>query len=259
MSSLLTETVGDVLVLTLNRPEVKNAFNQDLREQFRDALSKERSETRHRAVLITGAGGTFCAGTDLDPDTILARGPVVEGQMQTGVNMIASLLRDLPVPVVAAVDGAAAGAGFGFALACDFVVVSDRASFHLAFSKIGVSPDTAVIANLVNRIGAARATAVAMLADPISAAEAMDLGLAHKKVAPEDLQETAMALATRLAQGPMVSHAMTKKLVNASYGGPDANYLALEAFCQSRAFTTEDFREGVTAFSEKRKPVFKGK
>lgn len=259
MSEFLVNSDGGVLTLTFNRPRRRNALSMEIRKSLLDVLIEERSSPRHRAIVVTGAGGSFCSGADLDLHEILARRATIEGTMKTGINQIVALLREIPVPVIAAVDGAAAGAGVGLALAADFLVVSERAELHLAFARIGASPDAGVVAQLVHKIGAARASALAMLGGTLVADEIEALGLAHLKVTSEALAAEAGALAARLARGPTLSYGLTKRLVNSMLPAADPRYLALEAECQARAFASHDFEEGVTAFSERRKPVFQGR
>lgn len=258
MSEFLIDSSDGVLTLTLNRPEQRNALSKDIRESLLEALIQERNTLRHRAIVLTGAGGSFCAGADLDVEGILGRRARIEGTMKTGINQIIALLREIPLPVVAAVDGAAAGAGVGLAIAADFLVISERAEFHMAFSRIGACPDAGVVAQLVHNIGAARTSALAMLGGTLKANEIDALGLCSVRTSPEDLKAEADALALRLAQGPTISYGLTKRLVNATLPAADPRYLALEAECQARAFATRDFEEGVIAFSERRKPVFRG-
>lgn len=259
MSDFIQTREDGVLTLTFNRPDRRNALSPEMRIGLREALEQTRIKGDCRCVLLTGSGGSFCAGADLDLDTILSRRATIEGEMQRGINQIVTLMRDLAVPIVAAVDGPAAGAGFGLALAADFLIVSDRARFHLSFPKIGASPDAGVVPALVNRIGAARATAAAMLGQPMTSDQALVLGLAYARVPADDLVKEARALARTLSEGPTRSYAMTKRLVNAAVAGqPVEQALALEAACQQQAFATQDFEEGVRAFADKRAPVFTG-
>lgn len=258
MSEFLIDSSNGVLTLTLNRPERRNAMSGDIREGLLEALTQERNTLRHRAIVLTGAGGSFCAGADLNVKEILGRRAAIEGTMKTGINQIIALLREIPLPVIAAVDGAAAGAGVGLALAADFLVISERAEFHLAFSRIGACPDAGVVAQLVNKIGAARTSTLAMLGGTLKAPQIDELGLCFIRASPENMKAEAGALALRLAQGPTISYGLTKRLVNAALPAADPRYLALEAECQAKAFASRDFEEGVIAFSEGRTPDFQG-
>ena len=212
-----------------------------------------------QAVVIAGAGRGFCSGADLDPDTILARRGKVGRQMTAGINPIVRLLREIPVPVVAAVNGPAAGVGFSLALAADLLVAGRCASFALTFARIGASPDGGAIHMLARRIGEARTAQVAMLGQAIGGAEAHALGLACELAEEGGAVPAAMALARRLAQGPTVSYAMIKRQILAAGGASLDDALRLETLCQDTAFNSADFEEGVRAFTERRKPVFAGR
>lgn len=258
MSDLVPSSDNGILTLTFNRAERHNALTLEMREALLETLVSERNSLYHRAIVITGAGGSFCSGADLELNKILERRATIEGTMKTGINPIIALIREIPVPVIAAVDGAAAGAGVGLALAADFMLVSDRARFHISFARIGASPDAGVIAQLVHKIGAARATKLAMLGETLSGDDAAHLGLAHSMTTPDQLETETFALAKQLAEGPTVSFGMTKRLINAANRAGDPANLALEAECQARSFATRDFEEGVTAYSQKRRPEFRG-
>ena len=259
MADLLVSSQDGILGLTLNRPGRRNALSPEIIAGLLEALSDEMRAPRHRVVVITGAGGSFCAGADLDPATILQRRATIEGEMKAGINRIIGLIRELPLPVIASVDGAAAGAGVGLALAADFMIVSDSARLHIAFPRIGAGPDAGVLAQLVFKIGAARASALAMLGGTISGEAAERDGLAWRRCGPERLAEETAALAGELARGPTLSYGITKRLVNAMLPAADARYLGLEAACQARAFASDDFAEGIAAFAEGRRPVFTGR
>lgn len=258
MSDLLVDRDGDLLVLTLNRPEKMNAISDDIRMGLLRELNTEMVSMSARAVLITGNGRGFCSGADLDPDTILARGPSIERQLQTGMNQVVRLMRDLPIPIVAAVNGAAAGAGFALALACDIIVASPSTKFYLTFAKIAAVLDAGSSAALTHKIGTARTTALAMLGGNVDAQTAKEWGLVHEVFEDDTLMEEAVAMAKRLAAGPTVSLGLIKREILAAQTSPFEDILHLEAASQSRAFATEDFEEGVRAFAESRKPQFKG-
>ncbi|MEM6533527.1 MAG: enoyl-CoA hydratase-related protein [Myxococcota bacterium] len=259
MSELLVESVDGVLVLTMNRPERRNALSERMRLALVDRLAREHASLTHRAIVLRGAAGSFCAGADLDLDTVLSRREVIEVELQTGVNRIVTLLRTLPVPVIASVDGAVAGAGVGFALAADLMLISDQARFVLSFTRLGAVPDAGVVAALLHRIGAARVTRVTMLGETLYAEELLSLGLAYAMVAPERLDAESIALAQSLARGPTRAYGLLKRIINAAQGTPDEHYLNTEASCQAQAFASEDFEEGVRAFNARRPPVFRGR
>jgi len=259
MSDVLVNLDGDLLILTLNRPDKLNAMSDDMRGLLLHELSAQLKAPTARAILITGNGPGFCSGADLDLETIFARRPVIENQILAGVNQLVRLLRELPVPVIAAVNGAAAGAGFSLALACDIIMASPSAKFHLSFARIGAALDGGASSMLTHRIGAGRTTALAMLGGNLDAQTAHDLGLVYKLVDGDVLQEEATALAKRLASGPTLALGLIKREISTAQYSTLDEALRLEAACQGRAFASDDFEEGVRAFSENRKPQFSGK
>ena len=259
MTDILVDRDGDVLTLTLNRPEVLNAMSNDMRNGILRELTAETDKQTVRAILLTGSGRGFCTGADLDLGTILERRPLIEGQIKAGTNQVIRLMRDIPVPIIAAVNGAAAGAGFSLALASDFIIAAQSAKFHLSFAKIGAVLDGGSSAFLTHKIGAARTTALAMLGGSIDADTAYEWGLAFNVVEDEDLMDEARKLAKRLASGPTKALGLIKAEIEAARTGTLEDSLRLEASSQSLAFNSADFEEGVRAFSENRKPVFKGR
>lgn len=259
MSDLLIGREDEVLTLTLNRPARLNALSNDMREGLLQALRDELVQPTARAVVIAGAGRGFCSGADLDPEAILARRGKVGRQMTAGINPIVRLLRESPVPVIAAVNGPAAGVGFSLALAADLIVAGRCACFALTFARIGASPDGGAIHMLTRRIGEMRTAQVAMLGRSISGEEAQALGLVAELAEEGGAVPAAMALAQRLAKGPTVSYAMIKRQILAASGATFDDALRLETLCQDTAFNSADFEEGVRAFAERRKPVFAGR
>ena len=259
MTDLLVNRDGDVLTLTLNRPDVMNALSEDMKQGLIREILAETANPTVRAILITGAGRGFCTGADLDLNTILDRRPLIEGQVKAGVNHLVRLMREIPVPIVAAVNGAAAGAGFSLALASDFIIAAQSAKFHLSFAKIGAVMDGGMSSFLTHKIGAARTTSLAMLGGSIDADTAFDWGLAFNVVEDETLMDEAMKLAQRLAAGPTRSLGLIKAEIEMARTGSLEDSLRLEARSQHQAFATEDFEEGVRSFVEKRKAVFKGR
>lgn len=258
MSDLIVERDGGLLTLTLNRPENLNALSAEMRETMLAELSAELQSPSVRAVMITGAGRGFCSGADLDLDTILGRRQHIETQILSGINRMVQALRDLPVPVIAAVNGPAAGAGFSLVLASDIVIAAQSAKFHLSFSRIGAVLDGGASSLLTHRIGASRATALAMLGGSMDAQKAKDWGLVYDVTDDVALLDTATSLARRLASGPTVALGLIKKEIAAAQWASLDDSLRLEAACQSKAFNTRDFEEGVRAFGENRKPFFLG-
>ncbi len=249
-----------VAVLTLNRPERLNSFNPKMHEEVRDAL-KRVAKGGARALLITGAGRGFCAGQDLQ-DRNVAPGeamPDLGLSIEKGYNPLIRTLRTLELPVIAAVNGVAAGAGANLALACDIVFAARSASFIQAFCKIGLVPDSGGTWFLPRLVGSARATALAMLGDKLPAERAEQWGLIWQCVDDDKLLDTALATATHLASQPTAGLALIKRALNASHQHNLDQQLDLERDFQRLAGRTEDYREGVAAFIDKRQPQFKGR
>jgi len=256
MGSVVFETKEQIAVITLNRPEKFNAINREMALQLQAALD-QCMDNSCRAVLITGAGKAFCAGQDLD-EAIDPHGPGMERILKEHYNPLITQIRSLQKPVVAAVNGVAAGAGANLALSCDLCIASDSATFIQAFSKIGLVPDSGGSFFLPRLVGWQRAAGLMMLGEKITGAEALQMGLIWKTVVAEQLQEEAMALVKQLAAMPTRALALIKEQLNQSATHNLAQQLALEDQLQQQAAASDDFKEGVTAFLEKRKPVFKG-
>ena len=256
MSSILFELKGPIAFITLNRPEKFNAFNREMALLLQEKLDSCKAPSI-RAVLLTGAGKAFCAGQDLaevaDPN-----GPGMNRILGEHYNPIVSRIRKLEKPVVAAVNGVAAGAGANIALCCDIVVAAASASFIQAFSKIGLIPDSGGTHTLPRLIGWQKASALMMLGDKVTATDAEKMGMIYKVVADELLQEEAVKIVATLAAMPTRGLAYTKQVLNLSVNNTFDEQLQDEDVFQQRAAQTADFKEGVTAFLEKRTPVFKG-
>ncbi|QQM30784.1 2-(1,2-epoxy-1,2-dihydrophenyl)acetyl-CoA isomerase [Martelella lutilitoris] len=259
--SVLVTLKDGVLGVTLNRPDKLNSFNVDMHLALRAALQRARDEAEIRAVLLTGAGRAFSAGQDLgdrDPRKMTEK-PDLGETLETYYNPTLRLIRSLEKPVIAAVNGVAAGAGANIAFACDIVFAAKSAKFIQAFSKIGLIPDAGGSWSLTRALGEPRAKALAMTAEPLPAEKAEDWGLIWKTVEDEKLMEEASGLATRLANGPTKGLGLTKRLIQAASEHDLSTHLDMERDCQREAGRTDDYAEGVTAFLEKRTPVFKGK
>lgn len=257
MSTILFNITEGVGVITLNRPEKMNAFIRDMALAMQDALDKCAQDKSVRAVLITGAGKAFCAGQDL-PEVMDPNGPGMNRILSEHYNPIVAKIRDLEKPVVAAVNGVAAGAGANLALCCDITVAATSSSFIQAFSKIGLIPDTGGTYFLPRLIGMQKASALMMLADKVSATEAEQMGMIYKALPDEDFMGHAMAIAQQLATMPTRAMHYIKKALQWSATHTLDEQLMNEDKLQQRAASTADFKEGVAAFIEKRKPVFKG-
>jgi 2-(1,2-epoxy-1,2-dihydrophenyl)acetyl-CoA isomerase len=247
-------------VVTLNRPDRLNAFNEDMHLALRQALDEAEQDKSCRALLITGAGRGFCAGQDLS-DRLAAPGEkiVLGGTLEHFYNPLVLRLRALPFPVVAAVNGVAAGAGANIALACDIVLAARSAKFIQAFAKIGLVPDSGGTWILPRLVGAARARGLALLGEPLPAEKAEAWGLIWKAVDDDALMPEAEKLCVHFASAPTMGLALTKRALDASEDNDLATQLNLERDFQREAGGTPDYAEGVRAFFEKRQPVFKGR
>jgi 2-(1,2-epoxy-1,2-dihydrophenyl)acetyl-CoA isomerase len=257
MSSILFHIKNGVAYITLNRPEKLNAFNRDMSMLLQSKMDECASLHEVRCVYITGSGKGFSAGQDLaevtDPN-----GPTMSQILGEHYNPIVKKIRHMPKPVIAAVNGVAAGAGANIALCCDIVVASYSASFIQAFSRIGLIPDSGGTYFLPRLVGWQKAMALTMLGDKVSAEEAEKMGMIYK-VYPDDIfSNEATHLAVKLAEMPTRSLALTKHALNKSFTNTFEEQLFLEDTLQQEAALTYDYREGVEAFLQKRNPVFKG-
>lgn len=258
MSSILFELVDGVAKITLNRPAVYNSFNQEMAFAFHQKLDECASNLEIRAIYLIGEGKAFCAGQDLQ-EAIDPEGPGLNFIVNKHYNPIIERLRKIEKPIIAAVNGVAAGAGANIALACDIVLATESASFIQAFSKIGLIPDSAGTFFLPRLIGMQKATALMMLGDKVSARDAELLGMIYKVFSDDTFAEESMKIALKLAKMPTKGLGLTKRLLNQSYSNNLNEQLAAEADIQTQAGETYDYQEGVNAFLEKRKPEFKGK
>lgn len=261
MASVLVSLESGVLSLTLNRPEKLNAFNPEMHQALRQGLERAAEEAEVRALLLTGAGRGFCAGQDLaERDVRAGASPIdLSVSLASNYNPLVRRLRSLPKPVVCAVNGVAAGAGANIALACDIVLAARSARFVEAFSRIGLIPDSGGTYFLPRLVGTARALGLSLLAESIGAEQAEQWGLIWKAVDDASLASEALALARRLASGPTQGYGLLKRAMNASNGNSLDAQLDLERDLQREAGFSEDYREGVRAFKEKREPRFRGK
>lgn len=257
--TIICEDRGGYTQITLNRPDRMNAFNVPMHKDLRAAL-EAAVDGGTRCILLTGAGRGFSAGQDLqereppDPNNR----PDLRQFLHTWYNPLVKYLRELRVPVVTAVNGVAAGAGMGIALASDIIIAARSASFLQAFARVGLVPDAGSSFHLPRLVGLARARGMAMLAEPIPAEQAEEWGLIWKCVDDDDLMPAAHAIAEKFASMPTVALGLMKQSFNASLQNDLATQMDMERDLQFICGHTDDYLEGVTAFLEKRKPVFKG-
>src|SRR5712692_4994399 len=254
--TILVETHAHYRLITLNRPERLNALTVEMAEALSAALDAAAADESCRALLITGAGRAFCAGQDLT--AIVGLPPTEIGHLLDHYNPLIRKLRALPLPVICAVNGVAAGAGANLALACDIVLAAQSASFVQAFAKIGLIPDCGGTWFLPRLVGMARARALALLAEPLPAETAAEWGMIWQAIADGRLMEEAHVLATRLASGPANALALTKRALDEALINSLDRQLDVERDLQAKAGISPDHAEGVRAFLDKRPPIFTG-
>lgn len=260
---LLQSSADGVLTITLNRPEALNSLNRSLMEQLRAALAKAAADDTVRALIVTGAGRGFCAGADLveQPDTPpVSRGQGISEGMTSHFNPLARDLAAFPKPTIAAVNGVAAGGGVGLALACDIVIAARSANFIQVFApQLGLVPDMGCSWHLPRLVGPARARGLALLGEKLSAETAAEWGLIWQAVDDDTLIPCAQELAGKLACGPTRGFVRTREVLAAAFENDFASQLELERRTQFELGNTEDFAEGVRAFTQKRPPKFSGR
>ncbi len=254
---IVVNNIDGVCEIKLNRPEVFNSFNKVMALQLQSVLDDCYSDENVRVVVLTGEGKAFCAGQDLAEATD-PNGPELSSIVRDHYNPIIEKIRNLEKPVIAAVNGVAAGAGANIALACDIVFAKKSASFIQAFSKIGLIPDSGGTFFLPRIIGVQKALALMMTGDKVTADEAESLNMIYKSVEDEDFDKVVLDFISKIAIMPTKALGLTKKAVNSSLNNDLSTQLKLEELLQTEAGATNDFKEGVNAFLEKRKPVFKG-
>ena len=255
MQDIIVEKQNGVTYIRLNRPTVYNSFNRNMALEVQSALDECQHDATVRCVVLTGNGKAFSAGQDLN-EVVAPDGPSLPTILREHYNPIISKIRSLQKPVVAAVNGVAAGAGANIALSCDITIAATSASFIQAFSKIGLIPDSGGTYFLPRLIGLQRATALAMLGEKIIANDAVSMGLIFKAVPDDMLHAQVAQLAEQLAQMPTKALWYTKHAINQSLYNNLDQQLAVEDELQYAAGLTHDYHEGVQAFLEKRKPVF---
>ena len=252
---------NNIAHLTLNRPDVLNSFNGEMAKEVQSVLASAQDDDLIRCVLLTGEGRAFCAGQDLAEVLEKDNGDPVDLReiVKETYSLTIKGIRHLEKPVVCAVNGVAAGAGANIALACDLVIASEKASFIQSFCHIGLIPDSGGTFFLPRLVGLPRATALAMLGDKISAKEALEYGMIYKMVEHDKLKSESIILSERLASMPTTGLGLIKRGFNKSFSNDLNSQLQIEEELQGIAGKTHDYREGVKAFIEKRKPKFTGK
>jgi 2-(1,2-epoxy-1,2-dihydrophenyl)acetyl-CoA isomerase len=260
--SVVVQTANNICTITLNRPDVLNAFNDQLTTELHEALKNAERDSNARVIVITGAGRAFSSGQDLgDLKTRYVPGYVAElgDDLRRRYNPIIKRIREMDKPVIAAVNGVAAGAGCSLALACDMRIASDQASFIEVFINVGLIPDSGSTFMLPRLVGLGKAMELCMTGQKVDANEALRLGIANQVVPAAELHDAVNKLAARVASLPARAIALTKRLLNQSARNDLTAQLEAEAYDQETAGKTADHHEGVVAFLEKRKPNFQGR
>ncbi len=255
--TILFEKIGKVAKIKLNRPQVYNSFNREMALALQERLDECKEDSEVRAIYLTGEGKAFCAGQDLQ-EVVSENAPALTTILSEHYNPIILRIREIEKPVVAAVNGVAAGAGANIALACDVVVATESASFIQAFSKIGLIPDSGGTFFLPRLVGWQRAAALMMLGDKVAAKDAVAMGMIYKAVPDDQFQEFTWQLADTLSNMPTKGLGYTKRALNQSFTNSLSQQLMVEDTLQTAAGHTADYQEGVQAFLEKRAPHFKG-
>jgi len=257
-TTVLVEKRGKVSIIRMNLPDKLNSLGPELRADLKSALRQFRDDKESRVAVLTGQGRAFSAGGDL-PEMEDGISAVYGVEHMTGCNEVILLIMGIAKPIIAAVNGVAAGAGFSIAMACDLALASTGASFIQAFTKVGLIPDMGSVYLLPRVVGMQRAKELIWTARKVNADEAMRLGIVSSVVNPEDLEAKAMALAESLAEGPAFAIGLGKTLLAKSLESNLQDMLQCEGMAQSLCLQSDDNKEGIKAFHEKRKPIFKGK
>jgi 2-(1,2-epoxy-1,2-dihydrophenyl)acetyl-CoA isomerase len=257
MNFITSELKNNVLIIALNRPDKFNSFNREMALELQNELDQAESNDTVRSIVLTGTGKAFCAGQDLS-EAIDPNGPGIEKIVREHYNPIILKLRKIEKPIIAAVNGVAAGAGANIALACDIVVATQSASFIQAFSKIGLVPDSGGTFFLPRLVGFQNAAALMMLGDKVSSTDAQSMGMIYKVFSDETFMDEVLKLADTLSKMPTKAIGYTKRLLNESMTNNLQEQLIQEGSLQVEAANSYDYKEGVSAFLEKRKPEFKG-
>jgi len=252
------EVVGAMATITLNRPEVYNALNDGITYELQDALKKVAKDDSIRVLVLTGAGKAFCSGQDLKAAAGQEKRSFMES-LQKRYNPIISAMRSLPKPIICRLNGVAAGAGCSMALACDMIIASEEATLIEVFINIGLVPDSGSSYFLPRLVSNAKAFELCSMGSKVKAAEALQLGLINRVAAADQLDGVLKEYTDYFSQAPTKSIGLIKRMLQKSATATLEEMLEYEAYCQGIAGTSQDYKEGVTAFLEKRKPDFKGK
>jgi 2-(1,2-epoxy-1,2-dihydrophenyl)acetyl-CoA isomerase len=256
-NTILYEVKDGVCTITFNRPDVFNAFNDEISYEFQDALKKAEYDENIRVIVLTGAGKAFCSGQDLK--AIAGQNRNLSESLQKRYNPIIRRMRGMPKPIVCRLNGVAAGAGCSMALACDIIVAAEEALLIEVFVNVGLVLDSGSSYFLPRLVGSAKAFELATLAEKISAKQAYEWGMINKVVPMADLDNAVKYYTDRYAVAPTKAIALMKRMLNKSFQSDLDTMLDYEMYCQEIAGNSEDYKEGVNAFNEKRKPVFKGR
>ena len=255
-NSLLFEKKDNVVTITLNRPDFYNAFNNEMSFELQDALRQVKKDTEVRAVVLTGAGKAFCSGQDLKDISGEKRN--LSESLYKRYNPIIRAIKEMPKPVICKLNGVGAGAGCSLALACDLIIASDKASLIEVFINVGLVLDSGSSYFLPRLVGSAKAFELSTLGSKVSAEEAVKLGIVNKVVPHEELDSAVNEVTAYYAKAPTKAIALIKKMLNKSFHSDLNTMLEYEAYCQEIAGNSNDYKEGVQAFVEKRKPQFTG-
>ena len=258
-NTVLYSVENSICNITLNRPDVFNSFNEELSAEFIDALKKAGKDEAVRVVVISGQGKAFCSGQDLKDIKNHSGQRSLSDSVIRRYNPMILAIRDMAKPIICKLNGVAAGAGASLALACDIIIAAETATLIEVFANVGLVPDSGSSFFLPRLVGYNKAFELITLTSKVSAKEAQELGIVYKVVTAEELDTAVNELATRYASGPTKTYGMIKKMLNKSYTAGLPEMLQYEAYCQEIAGNSEDYKEGVAAFTEKRKPHFKGK
>ena len=258
LTCVLYEKKGNIAYVTLNRPDVFNAFNDEQSYDMQAVFKEIKKDNEVRVVVLTGAGKAFCSGQDLKA-IAGSKNRSLSDSLYKRYNPIIKAMRELPKPIICRMNGVAAGAGASLALACDFIIASEKASLIEVFVNVGLVPDSGSSYFLPKAISPARAFEMATMAPEVSAKQALEWGLINRVASEEDLDATVQQIADYYALAPTLSIGMIKAMLNKAAHSDLDTMLQYEAYCQEIAGRSEDYQEGVAAFNEKRKAEFKGK